>query len=178
MKKFQAITATAQGIIIPDHNGKPIMQSYTQSFQSKSSFKSKRVQSTADNLEKVNLNIIQRSMFRRLMYGLQEYTPEQMSSMSPQVITKIVEDYKKAKRALHILKAKQYYQAETKLLAAIFPHTRLGKSDFDWLVDLPKSVTLRNLGISTKNVIDEFINRKLLPSNFYQISPENVLING
>lgn len=178
MKKFQAITATAQGLIVPDQNGNTRVQRYARSFQSKSGFKSKRVQQASDNIEKVNLNIIQRQMFRRLMYGLKEYTPEQMSSMSPQAITRIVEDYKKAKRALHILKAKQFYEAETKLLAAIFPHTNLGKNDFDWLVDLPKSVTLRNLGISTKQVIDEFITRKLLPANFYELSPENVLING
>jgi hypothetical protein len=43
-------------------------------------------------------------------------------------------------------------------------------------MDLPKSATLRSLGISTKEVIDEFIKRRLLPQNFFTITPENVEI--
>ena len=174
MKKFQAITATAQGLITYDKNGNQIVQRYADNYQAKSHFKPKHIQQTADDLEKVHLNMIQRQMFRRLMYGLKEYTPEQMATMSPTAITNIVEDYKKAKRVLHIMKAKRYYHAETKLFSAIFPDKNLGAKDFDWLIDIPKNITLRNLGISTKEVINEFISRRLLPKNFYQITPQNV----
>ena len=103
-----------------------------------------------------------------------EYTPEQIAAMSPSSISKVVEDYKKAKRALHVLKAKKYFHAETKLMNALFPNQNIGSKDFDWYLDLPKNVTLRSLGIGTKQVIDEFISRKLLPKNFYSLSPENV----
>jgi hypothetical protein len=174
MKKYPTVTATAQGIITYDNTGKQIIQRYAQTYQAKSHFKAPRVQATATDLEKIHLNMIQRQMFRRLMYGLKEYTPEQMATMSPSAVTNIVEDYKKAKRALHILKSKRYYQAETKLLSAIFPNMELGTKDFDWYLDVPKHVTLRSLGISTKEVIDEFITRRLLPKNFYNLTPENV----
>jgi esterase/lipase len=174
MKKYPSITATAQGIITYDKNGKQIIQRYDNTYQKKSDFKPKHILETSENLEKIHLNMIQRQMFRRLMYGLKEYTPEQMASMSPTAITNIVEDYKKAKRALHVLKAKRHYQAETKLLNAIFPDMEIGTKDFDWYLDVSKHITLRSLGISTKEVIDEFITRRLLPKNFYTITPENV----
>lgn len=174
MKKFPSVTATAQGIISYDNQGKQIVTRYANTYQMKSHFKPKHVQKTADDLEKVHLNMIQRQMFRRLMYGLKEYTPEQMASMSPSAITKIVDDYKKAKRALHVLKAKKFFYAETKLMNAIFPNMNIGAKDFDWYLDIPKNVTLRSLGISTAEVIDEFISRKLLPKNFHSITPENV----
>lgn len=174
MKKYPAVTATAQGIITYDKDGRQIVQRYDKTYQKKSDYKPSHVAQTASDIEKVHLNMIQRQMFRRLMYGLKEYTPDQMSAMSPSAITQIVEDYKKAKRALHVLKAKRYYYAETKLLNAIFPNANIGAKDFDWLIDVPKNVTLRSLGISTKEVIDEFIKRKLLPKNFYSITPQNV----
>lgn len=170
------ITATAQGLLTYDNNGKPQLERYTHKFQSKSDYKPKHIQQTSQDLEKIHLNMVQRQMFRRLMYGLKEYTPEQMATLSPSTISKIVEDYKKAKRALHIMKAKKYYYAETKLMNAIFPSMNLGSKDHDWFLELPKNVTLRSLGISTKEVIDEFVKRKLLPKNFYNITIQNVSI--
>jgi hypothetical protein len=172
------ITATAQGLLTYDKNGKPQLERYTQNFQSKSDYKPKHIAQTSTDLEKIHLNMVQRQMFRRLMYGLKEYTPEQMSTLSPSAISKIVEDYKKAKRALHIMKAKKYYYAETKLMNAIFPTFNLGSKDHDWFLELPKTVTLRSLGISTKEVIEEFVKRKLLPKNFFNITIQNVSLNG
>jgi len=111
-------------------------------------------------------------MYRRLMYGLKEYTPEQVASFSPSTLSRIVADYKKAKQYLHILKAKKLFGPETKIINAIFPHAKIGEKDFDWFIDLPKSATLRNLGISTREVIDEFVRRKLLPKNFFSLETE------
>lgn len=174
MKKPQTITATAQGIITYDNKGNQIVQRYDATYQKKSHYKPKHVQKTADDFDKIHLNLVQRQLFRRLMYGLKEYTPEQMATLSPSAITQIVEDYKKAKRALHVVKAKKYYHAETKLMNAIFPNMNIGSKDFDWYLDIPKNVTLRSLGITTKEVIDEFITRKLLPKNFFKINQETV----
>lgn len=176
MKKISSMTATAQGIVEFDNKGNAKLQRYDKSYHAKSAHKPKHIAETAENIEKIYLNLIQRQMYRRLMYGLNEFAPEQIAIMSPSTLSKIVEDYKKAKQALHVMKAKKYFQAETKLINAIFPHVKVGDNDFDWYMDLPKSATLRSLGITTKQVIEEFIKRKLLPSNFFTITPENVEI--
>lgn len=175
MKKYNAITATAQGLIAYDETGNGKMIRYDKMLaRVKAEVRPAHIQKTKDEIEKIHLNLIQRQMYRRLMYGLKEYTPEQVASFSPATLSRIVEDYKKAKRALHVLKAKKFYYAETMLINAIFPHAKVGEKDFDWFLELPKSVTLRSLGISTTEVIDEFIKRRLLPKNFHSLTLQNV----
>lgn len=173
MKNYSSITATAQGVIAYDLNGNAQMQRYEKTYQAKSAQKSPKVQATSVAIEKLHLNLIQRQMYRRLMYGLKEYAPEQVASMSPSIITKIVEDYKKAKRALHVLKAKTFYKNETNLIKAIFPHAHLGEKDHDWFLEIPKDITLKKLGISTQEVIEEFIRRRLLPKDFFSLTLQN-----
>jgi len=170
MQKFASITATAQGIVTYDLNGKAQMIRYDKLAQNKIT-RSNSVKRTQEQVEKIHLNMVQRQMFRRLMYGLKEYAPEQIASFSPSTLSRIVSDYNKAKQYLHVLKAKKLFVGETKIINAIFG-TNIGQKDYEWYLDLPKSATLRNLGVSTKDVIDEFINRKLLPKNFLQISTE------
>lgn len=174
MKKFNSITATSQGYVTYDENGKARMMRYEDTYQAKAEKRSKNITKTKERIEKLHLNLIQRQMYRRLMYGLKEYTPEQIASFSPQTIEKIVDDYKRTKRYLHILKAKKLYSGETKIINAIFPQANIGSKDYDWFLDLPKSATLRSLGISTKDVISELIRRKLLPRNFFELTPQTV----
>ena len=49
------------------------------------------------------LNSIQREIYRRLMYGLNNYTEQQRNLMSINQITKIVKDYEKAKNVAQML---------------------------------------------------------------------------
>jgi hypothetical protein len=163
MKNHSSITATSQGVVTYDKNGRGNLQKYANTYQAKSGYKNKKVQDAA---ERIHLNLVQRQMYRRLMYGLKEYSAEQMAAMSPSVISQVVLDYQKASRALWVMKAKVYYKNETNLIKSIFPHAKIGEKDADWQVDLPKSATLKKLGISTKQIIDEFIKRRLLPKNF------------
>jgi hypothetical protein len=165
---YTSITATAQGIVTY-LDGKSEFVKYDKLAQNKIST-NKRVQKTQDSLY---LNLIQRSMYRRLMYGLKEYTPEQIASFSPSTLNRIVSDFKKAKQYLQIMKAKKCFHSETRIINAICL-SDIGKKDYDWYLDLPKYITLRNLGITTKDVCDEFITRKLLPKNFYSINQQQI----
>jgi hypothetical protein len=171
MEKKTIITAAAQGLAVPDKDGKLVLQKYADKYQSKTRQRSKHVQQTADGLY---MNIVQRQMYRRLMYGLKEYTPEQIAAMSPASISQIVTDYQKASRALHVLKAKSFYKHETNLIKAIFPHAKIGDKDFDWLMELPKNATLKKLGIDTLTIVNEFIRRRLLPKDFLTLSVDNI----
>jgi len=171
MKKNPSITATAQGVVTFDKNGNANLQKYANTYQAKSAYKNARVQKAAD---RIHLNLVQRQMYRRLMYGLKEYSPNQIAAMSPSVISQVVMDYQKASRALQVMKARVYYKNETNLIKSIFPHAKIGEKDADWKVELPKTATLKKLGINTKQIIDEFIKRRLLPRDFLTISPENI----
>lgn len=171
--KLNSITATAQGTYATDNFGKVTIERYEKTYESKSNYKPQHVQDTAD---RVHLNFVQREMYRRLMYGLNEYSPEQIAALSPVSISRIVNDYNKANRALHVMKAKKLYKNETNLINSIFSHVNIGEKDFDWLIELPKSATLKKLGITTREVINEFIKRRLLPKNFYYLSPETITL--
>lgn len=171
MKKKSIITAASQGLAANDKAGKLSVSKYADTYQSKLNYKSKRVQETSD---KLYMNLVQRQMYRRLMYGLKEYTPEQIAAMSPATISNIVTDYQKASRALHVMKAKAFYKHETNLVRAIFPHAKIGDKDFDWLMELPKTATLKKLGIDTLAIVKEFIRRRLLPENFLTLSVDNI----
>lgn len=164
------ITATQNGII-KYNNNQPQFIRYDKTYQSKVKEKknySKRVQ---NSMESVELNIIQRQMYRRLIYGLRDFSEEQIKAMSPGTKYKIIVDYSKAKECLTIMKAKKIYKAETMLLNAIFP-LKTGDRDKDWLLPIPKEYTLRKLGISVKDIINSFINKNLLPKNFFELSTE------
>jgi hypothetical protein len=169
------VTATAKGLIYHSTDKSPRRKVNYERVR-----KIKKDLTVADNkpqrkeVDKIYLNMIQRQMYRRLMYGMKEYDKKQILAMSTKAIKRVEEDFKKAKRAIHILKAKKCFGAETKLISAIFPTHNIGKFDYDWYLDIPKEFTLRKLEISTKEIIDDFIQRKLLPKNFYELTPETV----
>lgn len=169
------VSANAQGFITRDDSGKTQMQRYDKLYQAKSKRShNSRVQATQETL---HLNLIQRPMYRRLMYGLAEYSPAQLATMGKDSISRIVTDHERAKRVLHVMKAKRYMKAETKLLNTIFSHCNIREDkDCDWMDPLPKSVTLRSLGITTREVCEEFIHRKLLPKNFFEITEQTPVL--
>ncbi len=169
VKSIKIASSTSKGILYTSKNGKtfrkyrpPLKKSYTQ------------VDFSTDNkdLYNVKLNMVQRGMYRRLLYGLKDYTKKEKESLSTYLKSKIDNEYKVASRVLHVLKAKKYYYAETLLLNAIFPLSDVGQKDYDWYLELPKSATLSKLKITTKEIIDEFIRKKLLPKNFYKLKDE------
>jgi hypothetical protein len=135
----------------------------------------------------LHLNPIQRAMYRQVMYGLKEFSAEQLATMSSISQERIVRDHERANNVLQILKARVYYEkyhaAEIKLLNAIFSYgygrtgksfSPIGSKHSDNMVKLPASATLYKLGISTRQVIGEFISANLLPQNFMQLSPQTL----
>jgi hypothetical protein len=173
MTKSLSITATAQGIVAFDVHGKARMERYEDSF-AKIANRSEITKKTPAVLDTMQLNMPQRQMYRRLMYGMKNYDDHERSGMSNRAIARVEKDSLTASRAMHVLKAKRFYDLETKLCKAIFPHARIGENDRDWFLELPKTATLKKLGIGTREIIDDFIKRKLLPENFYSINADNI----
>jgi len=176
-KSFAVITATAQGIVYhsDEESPKSKLEIYDKSYQAKNDVLSSKQQKTKNTVDNLNMNLIQRQMYRRLMYGLKSYSPEQIASMSSASIKRVVDDYSETKRAIHIIKAKKCFQGETKLLNKIF-NRDIGKYNSDWYMDIPKYLTLRKLDISIKTVINELIRKRLLPKNFYELSSNTITL--
>jgi hypothetical protein len=175
MSRFQSVTATASGLVYIYENGKSRFESYEKKkpvIQIKTGkFKNtKLAQKRPKARETYHLNMVQRQMYRRIMYGLKEFSPEQIAVMGAKIEKQIISDYTNAKKYLHILKAKKKYAVETKLINAMFQHIGdIGRHDSEWLLEIDKKYTLTNLGIGVREIADEFIRRKLLPRNFHRL---------
>lgn len=170
MKRIKVISATPQGLLFQE-KGRPVFKRYENTYQHKVKQKSnynKKVQNTIDSIE---LNLVQREMYRRLIYGLKDFTPEQVETMSPRTKYQLIVDFSKAQKVLNVMKAKKLYQAETKLFNAMLP-IKTGDRDSDWLLEIPKQYTLKKLGISVRDIINEFIDKNLLPKNFFELKLE------
>ena len=167
-EKVLSITATAQGLRITRADHKTSFQRYEDLYQTRSD-KNKPVQ-TADSLY---LNAIQRSMYRRLMYGIKEYSAEELRGFSTESIKKIENEHVFAQRVVNALKLKTLYYPYDRLLMAIFPHFKVRENELMYS-PVPKGLTLKKLNISTKQVCDEFMKYKLLPTEFFSLSPQNV----
>lgn len=155
----KTITATKGGIAINYSNGKSSFIPYD------------KVEEISNNVQKTyfTMNSIQKSMYRRLMYGMDAFNQDEVKSMDNNVIFKIKNDHIRATDALNQLKYERVYGDCNKLLAVIFPHIKLDYFKDGKYSTLP---TLKECKITTIDVVDLWINHKLLPLNFYSLNEE------
>jgi hypothetical protein len=119
----------------------------------------------------LELNTIQKSMYRRLMYGQDAFTPEEITSMSPSTLFSIKKEHIRATEVLNQFKYERHYGAYNKLFAVIFPHIDLSYFKDGRYSEMP---TLKELKISTNDIINLWIANKLLPSNFLSLNVETI----
>jgi hypothetical protein len=160
----KTITATKTGIAINYANGKSSFIPYEQNEQN---------EQISINVQRkyFTMNTIQKSMYRRLMYGMDAFQEEQTQSMTQQVIFRIKNDHLRAINALNQFKYERVYGDSNKLLAVIFPHVKLDYFKDGKYSNLP---TLKECKITTVDIIDLWINHKLLSLNFYNLNEETI----
>jgi hypothetical protein len=170
MNNIKSISAKAHGVeIYYEHSKKTVTVPYDKSlFQNKSQDIRKEVR------QGFYMNPIQRNMYRRLMYGLKDYTQAEIASMDKYTQEAISRDYEAAKAVVHKLKYEEYYAPVDKLFNAIFPNAKIGSRPSDILyAELP---SLKDLKITTKKVCQSLMNAGLLPRNFFSITPETLAL--
>jgi hypothetical protein len=170
MNNIKSISAKAHGVeIYYEHSKKTVTVPYDKSlFQNKSQNIRKEVR------QGFYMNPIQRNMYRRLMYGLKDYTQAEIASMDKYTQEAISRDYEAAKAVVHKLKYEEYYAPVDKLFNAIFPNAKIGSRPSDILyAELP---SLKELKITTQKVCQSLMNAGLLPRNFFSITPETLAL--
>jgi hypothetical protein len=157
----KTITATRTGIAINYENGKSNFIPYNK----------EEVHNSSNTKRYFQMNEIQRNMYRRLMYGLASFTSEEISSLDQPTLFKIKNEHIRATDVVNELKYTKYYGAYNKLLAVIFPHVELDYRKDGKYAEMP---TLRELKITTSDIVNAWINNKLLPLNFYCLNEETI----
>lgn len=160
---MKTITATAKGIAI----------NYEDSNKSTFIYYEQTSAIIKEQNNYFEMNAIQRSMFRRLMYGINAYSSEEIQTMTEIIKYSIKKDHTKAIEVVNKMKYEKYYGDYNKLLSAIFPKIKL--SFYKDGQDFP-TPSLKELKITTSDIINAWINEKLLPLNFYQITQESLTL--
>lgn len=159
----KTITATRTGIAINYENGKSSFIPYDE----------KETSLHVSTQLYFQMNDIQRNMYRRLMYGLASFTSDEISSFDSSTLFKIKNEHLRATDIVNELKYTRYYGAYNKLLNVIFPQVDLDYRKDGKHATLP---TLKELKITTVDIIDAWITGKLLPLNFYNLNEESLAI--
>lgn len=170
MNNIKSISAKAHGVeIFYEHSKRTVTVPYD-----KSLFQNKSQSVRTEQKRGFYMNPIQRNMYRRLMYGLKDYTQAEIASMDKYTKEAISRDHDAAKSVIQRLKYDEFYGPVDKLFNAIFPNARIGSRPSDILyAELP---SLKDLKIGTDKVCNALINSGLLPKNFFAITPEKLAL--
>jgi len=163
---MKTITATKNGISI-NYEVKGKKSSFIRYDEANSQQQSKRSENFFE------MNVIQRNMYRRLFYGMEAFSPEEVKTMSKIDISKISRDHSKATKIVNQLKYQKYFGDYNKLLSVLFPHVKLDFYKDGQDVSLP---SLKELKITTVDIIDKWVEEKLLPENFYNLNIANLAL--
>ena len=170
MNNISSISASAKVVKCYYDNAKrTVTVPYDQSL-----FQNKSQSARTEQRRGFYMNPIQRNMYRRLMYGLKDYTQAEIASMDKYTKEVIARDYEAAKSVIHRLKYDEFYGPVDKLFNAIFPHAQIGSRPSDILyAELP---SLKDLKIGTQKVCKALMNSGLLPKNFFAITPDKLAL--
>lgn len=134
----------------------------------------KRLNKTGNEL---NLNEYQSFLYRKLVRGLGAYSRDELNKLSLERKAKVIKFHRKALRFINIWKQEVLNVHTNRIFYTLFPNCKLSKlftEDHQNSVDpeFKCTLSLDDLSISEKFIIDRLIKEKLLPSNFYQLEPK------
>jgi len=176
----KSIHCNAKGILIYHENHqKSHFVPYAEELDQKYYQDKAARKSIVAEMEILHLNLVQSMMYDRLVRGMGYFSKPEIANMSQKMKSKIEAEHSKVQFLVRKLRVDAYYRAETKLLNAIFPHAKLGSkvSDYYMGADVPRHVTNQKLGISKKVMIETFIQNRLLPLNFFDITVEKTALS-
>lgn len=133
------------------------------------------------------MNPVQYNLYRLLRKGLNFFTPEDVQLLSEDDRKRVDDNHKQAEYVIQRLKYDKYYGPYDALLNnmtiihsdgsvhKLSNDAKLGihKSDVN---QVPRTATLKKLGITTEQICQAFITAGLLPANFFTINPEELTL--
>jgi len=99
---MKTITATKTGISI-NYEVRDRKSSFIKYDEANQQQQSKRSENFFE------MNTIQRNMYRRLFYGIEAFSPEEVKTMSKIDISKVTRDHSKAQKIVNQMKYEKYY---------------------------------------------------------------------
>jgi len=121
-----------------------------------------------------NLNLFQRHLYEKTIYGLKAFPDHQVEEMCPRKKKEIEEIHQSAEYVLNKWKQQMTNRLTNRILEKLFPKSEITKlftrkhrktvdPKFNMLFEL------KDYGVTKKQVIDKLIEKQLLPKDFYEL---------
>jgi hypothetical protein len=123
-----------------------------------------------------DLNSYQNYLYKRALYGLKGLQENELATMCLAKQKRINKVHFRAQRILNVYKHTITKKLTDSILLTLFPKSPLAQSiaAYDEVDEIyTNSLSLKDLGISKQNIISVFIQEKILPGNFYSITPQD-----
>ena len=114
----------------------------------------------------------QNELYSRLLIGTKAYSPEELYAMNSTKKKRIRRAHKKAQDVLNLWKQELTIKATNGLFSSLFPDTEITKVLLSQSEPTPKfknTMSFRDLGIRKENIIEKFLEVRLLPANFHSL---------
>lgn len=120
-------------------------------------------------------NNYQNKLYKQALFGISNYSQEEIKKLSYQEQNKIVKMNRKAQSVLNIWKQELCNNIINSLFKSLFPNSPVTKElteEFGSVVDAnyKNFLTFKQLGVSKKEIVIKLIKHDVLPKNFFELS--------
>lgn len=119
-------------------------------------------------------NNYQNKLYKEALFGISNYTQEEIKKLSYQEQNRIVKANRKAQSVLNIWKQELCNNIINSLFKNLFPNSPVTKElteEFGNVVDAnyKNFLTFKQLGVSKKEIVYKLIKHDVLPKNFFEL---------
>lgn len=120
-------------------------------------------------------NNYQNFLYKRALFGLSVYSPEELSAMHKDKKKRIIKVHQHAQNVLNLWKQELVNGFVNKIFQSLFHHSTLAKDIVDKFGnDVDDSyiskVDFKSIGIDKQQIVSKLIQEKILPKNFYELA--------
>lgn len=129
-------------------------------------------QDTFYNYAPNKLSQYQNYLYKRALYGLKGLPAEEIKTMCKAKKTRIHNVFLKAQRVINVYKQSKTNEFTNNFFMKLFPKSNIAKFLVDnTLTDesYTNTLTFNDLDVTKEDLINLFIENKILPSNFYNL---------
>jgi len=139
--------------------------------------KTKKMERVSENsrFERDAFNATQNFLYKRAMFGLSVYSPEEVEKMNFDKKKRIIKVHKRCQGILNIWKQRLCNEYTNRIFETFFPNTEMGKFFYVTHCDtvdpsFMNTLNFKDMGISKQVIVEKLIIEGILPKNFHSLT--------
>ena len=118
-------------------------------------------------------NQYQNFLYKRALFGLKIYTPEELQMMKKEKRARINKIQRKTQKVLNVYKQEVVNKLTNNIFQRYFPNSPITKAlmgEFNFTdSEYVNTLDFKVLGITKEHIVNRLIHEKILPKNFYDL---------